>query len=84
MVDLEFNKTVLKLSNPPPTLRQLLHYDALVSLLCVKFQDEIDGGALLAEPYFFVLMNVVTPQKVTSYEVLGKDRICTFRRYAIG
>jgi hypothetical protein len=73
MVDLEFNKTVLKLSSPPPTLRQLLHYDALASLLCAKFRGEIDGGAFLAEPYFFILMDVVAPHKVTSYEVLGKD-----------
>ncbi|TKA67300.1 hypothetical protein B0A49_07278 [Cryomyces minteri] len=70
VVELEFSKTVLKLSNPPPALRQLLHYDALASLLCVKFQDEIHVGALLAKSHFLFLMNVVTPQKVTSYEVL--------------
>jgi hypothetical protein len=79
MVDLEFSRTVLKLSNPPPTLRQLLHYDALAGPLCIKFRDEIDDGALLAEPYFVLLMNVVTPQKVTSYEVLGKDWVCRFK-----
>lgn len=73
MVTWEFDGKIFKESNPPLMLRHLLHYDALASLLCIKFRDKIDNGVILAGLYFFVVMDVVKSQEVTSYEVLGKD-----------
>jgi len=79
MVEIKFDKKDLRLSKPPPVLRQLLHYDIACCVSLRKYEKTFDDHMFSTEPYFYLLMTHTTSKGDDIYKIRGNN--CFFSEY---